>query len=112
MLPFSFPALDVLALSGTFILFGLVQFVTPGVVRNSYCNPDFSPSFCRVSAVMELLAGTFLAMPVTRSWGLILAAFITFSLVVMLLGHSKYLYALPVMIILVALVPAALTLHI
>lgn len=112
MLPMSFPLLDVAVLSAIFMLFGLAQFLGPRFICDAYGRADFAPSFCRVTAVLELVAGIFLAMVETRLWGLMLAAFVSFVTVVILLGHSKYLYAVPGIAALVALAPAALTLHI
>ncbi|MBU6297579.1 MAG: DoxX family protein [Alphaproteobacteria bacterium] len=105
----SFPVFAVATLVGVFALAGTVQLVGPRFVRDVYQRWEFAPGFYRVTAVLDLLAAVFLAVPETRLWGIGLAGMIIFAAVATLLGHRKYLHAVPGMLLLMALAPAALT---
>ncbi len=105
----SFPTLVVVALAGIFAISGLVQLSGAAFVREAYRRWEFPSRFYRVTAVLDLLAAGFLAMPETRLWGIGLAGMITFAAVTMLLGRRKYLHAVPGMVLLVALAPSALS---
>ena len=93
-----------LALSLTFLfaISALLHLAAPGLLRAGYSREQFA----RTAGMMQFLAALFLAMPQTRIWGGILGAMILFVTVVSLLNHRHYLYAVPVMLVLVALAPA------
>jgi hypothetical protein len=55
--------------------------------------------FCGTTAL-------FLSLPQTRIWGGVLGAMVLFITVVSLLNHRKYLYAVPAILLMVALAPA------
>ncbi|MDE1985126.1 MAG: DoxX family protein [Alphaproteobacteria bacterium] len=105
----TFPVVVATLLAAIFAVSGLVQLIGPGFVREAYRRWEFPPGFYRVTAVLDLLAAVFLAVPETRLWGIGLAGMITFAAVATLLGHRKYLYAVPGLILLIALAPAALS---
>ena len=52
------------------------------------------------------LTALFLFLPQTRIWGGVLGAMVLFVTVVSLLNRGKYAYAVPAMLLMVALAPA------
>jgi hypothetical protein len=95
-------------LASVFGLSGLLHLAGLGPVKRAYARWDFAPGFERVAGVLQLIAAVFLAMPITRIWGVILSALVTFAIVVLLLGKRQYIYAVPGILVLAALVPTAL----
>jgi hypothetical protein len=79
------------------------------MVREAYAGWEFPSGFAVVTGGLELLAAACLAMPDLRVWGIALAAIIMFGAVTTLFSHRQYLYAVPAMILMAALIPAALT---
>jgi DoxX-like family len=94
-------------IAGIFALSGAIQFAGPGFVRRAYERWDFPPKFYRVAGLVELLAAAFLAEPLTRVWGVTLAALAIVGANITLLKNRQYAYAVPGILLLIALVPAA-----
>ena len=92
----------VLAASAVVHLAGLKR------LRDAYAEWEYPRSFHRVVGISNLVAALFLARPETRVWGVALAAFILFVAVVTLLNHRRYDYAVPGMLLMLALPPALL----
>jgi hypothetical protein len=90
-----------------FALSGALHLAAPGFLSRAYERLQFPPQFVRIVATADLAAAAFLAIPATRLWGVVLAAFITFLSVMELLKHGRYSYSVPGLLILAALVPAA-----
>ena len=99
---FAWTIASIFGVSGLLHLTGLKS------LKRAYARSDFAPGFYRVAGVLQLLAAFFLAMPITRIWGVMLAAFVTFAAVALLLNNRQYAYSVPGLILLAALVPAAL----
>ena len=95
-------------IAGIFTASALVHLAAPGFIRRAYEHWGFPPKFYRVTAGVELLAAAFLANPLTRIWGVALAALIMFVAIVKLLEGRQYAYTIPGIVVLVALVPASL----
>lgn len=95
-------------LASIFGVSGLLHLVGLDFVKRTYARSDFAPGFYRVAGVIQLLAAFFLALPITRIWGVALAAFVTFASMVVLLNNRQYVYSVPGLLLLAALVPAAL----
>ena len=102
------PTLDALLLTGLFGVTGVVQLAGPRALRLAYRRWQFPSNAHRVVGVLEILAALFLSNPVTRIWGVFLAGFIIFFGTVTLLNHGKYIYSVPGLILMLALVPAGL----
>jgi hypothetical protein len=85
---------------------GALHLAAPPPLRRAYRRWQFAPGFYYVVGIAQSLAALFLAVPQTRIWGGILAAMILFVAVVSLLNHRKYLYAVPAILIMIALAPA------
>jgi hypothetical protein len=102
------PTLDALLLTGLFGLSAAIHLYGPSFLRASYRRWHFPANTHRVVGVLELLAALFLSNPITRIWGVALAAIITFVAIVTLLNHGRYGYSVPAMLVLAALVPASL----
>jgi hypothetical protein len=98
-----------LSLAGSFGLAGTLHIAAPRVLREAYRRWQFPRGFYYVVGVAQLFAALFLAEPRLRIWGGILAATILFVTVVSLLNHRKYSYAVPVMLMMLALPPAMIS---
>jgi hypothetical protein len=95
-----------LFLASLFFVAGAAHIFGPSALRALYRRRQFAHSFRYVAGATQLLTALFLAVPQTRFWGGALAAMILFAAVVSLLNHGKYLYAIPAILIMIALVPA------
>jgi hypothetical protein len=108
MLHSSFPSMAVASLTSIFFVSAAIQLAGPGFVRRAYKRWDFPPKFYRVTGFVELLTALFLVTPQTRIWGAILGGLVTFAAEVTLLNHRQYFWAMPGVLLLVALIPAGL----
>jgi uncharacterized membrane protein len=91
------------------VLFGagaLLNLAAPGFVRRSYRRWDYPRGFYYVVGFAQGLTALFLGVEQTRIWGGILGAMILFVTVISLLNHRKYAYAVPAILVMVALAPA------
>jgi hypothetical protein len=91
------------------ILFGaasLTHLAAPRFLREAYRRWDFARGFHYVAGVAQGFAALFLAVPET--WGSVLGAMILFVAIISLLNHRKYAYAVPAILVMVALAPAAI----
>ena len=91
-----------LSLASLFAASALLHAAAPRLLRPLYQHSQFA----RTAGLVQGLAALFLVMPQLRVWGVILGAMILFALVVSLLNHRRYWYALPAILCMVALVPA------
>jgi hypothetical protein len=98
-----------LSLAGSFGLAGILHVAAPRVLREAYRRWEFPRGFYYVVGVTQLFAALFLAEPHLRIWGGILAAMILFVTVVSLLNHRKYSYAVPAILLMLALAPAMIS---
>ncbi|HEX4533962.1 MAG TPA: DoxX family protein [Rhizomicrobium sp.] len=103
------PAFIAWTIASLFAASGLVQLAGPAFVQRAYARWKFPPKFYRVTGGLELLAALFLASPITRIWGVAIAAIVTFMAVVTLLNHRQYAYTVPGILLMIGLVPASLT---
>lgn len=104
----SIPTLDLLVLTALFGASGLLHLVGPNFLKSAYRRWGFPFNAHRVIGVLEIITALFLSNPVTRIWGVIMAAFIIFFGTFALVNHGKYVYSLPGLILMLALVPASL----
>jgi len=104
----SIPALAVVALSAAFAITGFVQLLAPGFVRRAYDAWGLPKTLNRAIGALEIVAAILLATPSMRLGGVLLAAVLNFLAVVTLLGRREYGMALPGLVVMVALAPAAL----
>lgn len=102
------PTLDALILTGLFGISAVLHLAGPRFLRAAYRRWRFPTNTHLVVGVLEFLTALFLSNPITRIWGVLLAGFISFAAVVTLLNHGKYAHSVPVMLLMVALVPASL----
>jgi hypothetical protein len=98
----------VASLTSIFFVGAAIQLAGPGFVRRAYERWDFPPKFYRVTGFVELLTALFLVTPQTRIWGAILGGLVTFAAEITLLNHRQYFWAMPGVLLLVALIPAGL----
>jgi hypothetical protein len=78
-------------------------------LKRLYAGWDIPAGFYLTIAIVELAAAYFLVTPEWRLWGILIAGVIAFGSVVMLLDHGQYLYAVPVILFMLGLIPAALS---
>ena len=97
-----------LSLAVVFGLIGALQLAGPGFARDAYRRWDYPQRVRLVTGVLDIAAAVMLAVPALRGWGIALAAILTFGSVVILLSHRQYLYAVPAIGLMAALVPATL----
>lgn len=98
----------VVAVSLLFGLAGLINLSGHAQVRTIYRFWRYPRGFYRIVGLMELAAALFLIVPQLRVWGVVLAGGIAFFSVVTLLNHRQYLWSLPGMLLLMALVPVSM----
>ncbi len=104
----SFPFLFVWFVSIILTVVGLANMAGPRRLREIYARWEFPKRFYLVAGILELTAAAFLAIPEWRIWGIALAALIMFGAVVTLFNQRRYLYAVPGIVLMLALVPASL----
>jgi hypothetical protein len=91
------------------LLFGLaaaLNLAGPNFVLRLYRRWDYPRGFHYVAGALQGFTALFLAVPQTRIWGGILGAAVLFVAVVSLLHHRKYAYAVPAIVLMLALAPA------
>ncbi|MBS0275066.1 MAG: DoxX family protein [Proteobacteria bacterium] len=96
-------------LAALFAVSALVHLAGLRFIREAYERWNFAPKFYRVTGGIELLAAAFLANPITRIWGIALAALTMFVAVVTLLNNKQYAYTVPGILVMIALIPASLS---
>jgi hypothetical protein len=101
-----FANLIAVSLAALFALAGLLHVAPLPPIRDGYRRWQFGRGFHYVAGTAQLFAALFLAVPQTRIWGGILAATILFVAVTSLLNHRRYLYAVPAILLMVAIAPA------
>jgi len=93
-------------LAGLFGLAAALNLVAPGFLRRAYARWQFARGFHYVAGTALGLTTLFLIVPQTRIWGGALGAMVLFITIVLLLNRGKYAYAVPAMLLMVALAPA------
>jgi hypothetical protein len=93
-------------LAALFGLSAVLHLAAPGFVRRVYQRWAYARGFYYVVGAAQALTALFLALHQTRIWGGILGAMILFVTVVSLLNRRKYLFALPAILVMIAIAPA------
>src|SRR5580698_674910 len=102
----SIPSMVAASLASIFFVGSAIQLAGPGFVRRAYKRWDFPPKFYRVTGFIQLLTALFLVTPQTRIWGAILGGLVMFAAEITLLNHRQYFWAMPGIVLMVALIPA------
>jgi hypothetical protein len=105
----SLPVMAAWANAALFLLAGVINLTAVRPVREVYERWDIPAGFYRSLGIVEIAAAAFLVSPEYRAWGIALALPIMFGSIVMLLDHRHYLIAVPALVIMAALAPAALS---
>ena|SRR5579863_9626197 len=100
--------LAVNVLSAIFALAGVINLSGSMHFWAVYRFWKYPHNFYRIVGLTELLVALFLIVPETRIWGITSSGLIAGIMTMTLLHHRKYLWSLPAMLLLVALVPASL----
>ena len=95
-----------LTLAALFGLGAALNLAAPGFLRRAYARWTFPRGFYYVVGLAQTLTALFLFLPQTRIWGGVLGAMVLFVTVVSLLNRGKYAYAVPAILLMVALAPA------
>jgi len=93
-------------LASLFAIAALLHLAAPAFLRLTYQRWGYARSFLYAAGAVMAAASLFLALPPLRAWGSILGGMILFIAVTALLNHERYFYALPLILLLVALAPA------
>jgi hypothetical protein len=109
MAEITFSTIIAWAIAGVFAASALLHLAGPRFVREAYERWNFPRHFHRVTGIVELLTAAFLANPLTRLWGIALAALTLFVAVVTLLNHRQYAYTVPGILVMLLLIPASLS---
>ena len=96
-------------LASLFAVSALIHFAAPRPLRDAYRRWDYPRGFPVVTGMLEIAAAVLLASPELRLWGVLLGALILFFATVTLLHHRQYLWAVPSMLMMLALPPAAIS---
>jgi hypothetical protein len=95
-----------LILTTVFALAAMLNLAAPDFLRSFYRRWDYPRGFYYVVGAAQATTALFLAVPETRIWGGILGAFVLFATTVSLLNHRQYVYAIPAILMMIAVVPA------
>jgi hypothetical protein len=94
------------ALAAVFAAAALLNMIAPPFVRRAYQRLGYARSFLYLVGIVQGVTALFLVVPQIRIWGGILGAMLLFFITVGLLNRGKYAYAVPAMLLMVALAPA------
>jgi hypothetical protein len=95
-----------LILTTLFTLAATLNIAAPDFLRRLYRRWDYPRGFYYVVGIAQGLTALFLAVPETRIWGGILGAFVLFATTVALLNRRQYMYAVPTILMMMAIAPA------
>ena len=98
-----------MSLAVVFGLIGAIQVIGPKFARDAYRNWGYSQKVRVLTGLLDIAAALMLVDPSLRGWGIALAAVLSFGSVVIFLNHRQYRYAMPTIALMVALVPAAVS---
>ena len=95
-------------LAAAFAAFAGFHTLSPGILRTFYRGSDYAVATMRTIAIPLGFAAVFLLVPHTHIWGIALAAFTLFAVIVALLFRERYGYAILGMLLMTALPVAIL----
>lgn len=98
-------------LATVYAIAGIIDLMGSRYVRARFRHREYPRQFYRVMGVLQLITALFLAVPQLRVWGIIMAGFLTFYWVVILLNHRQWSWAVGGMLMMMALAPASLALY-
>ena len=105
------PHLMVAVLVTIFAIAAMVDIGAARYLRERFRNWGYPRQFYQVFGVLQLFAALFLALVQLRVWGIMLAGFILFWGIVILLHHRRWSWAVAGMLMMTALVPASLAIY-
>ncbi len=100
-------SLALVAVSLPFAIGGLAALWDPRLVRRLRAQICLRREVCRLLGLMALLAAAFLVVPNTRIWGAVLAGGMSLGIASRLVYYHRYLWSVPVLLLLAVLLPAA-----
>jgi hypothetical protein len=98
-------------LAAIYAIAGIIDVAGSSYIRARFHHREYPRQFYRVIGALQLITALFLAVPQLRIWGIILAGFLTFYWVVILLNHRQWSWAVGGMLMMMALAPASLALY-
>ena len=84
-------------LSALFAAGAVVNLLGLRFVREAYARWQYPNGFREVTGTLLALAAIFLSLPLTRFFGLVLAAIVMFLSAITLINHRQYTFAAPLM---------------
>jgi hypothetical protein len=97
------------SLAVVFWAIGFAHLLGPRFLRNAFEKWNYGASVRVVTGCLEIAAALMLAHPELRGWGIALAGLIMFGAVITLLSHEQYVVAVPSIALMLALIPATLS---
>jgi len=97
------------SLAVLFWAIGFTHLLGPRFLRNAFEKWNYGASVRVVTGCLEIAAALMLAHPELRGWGIALAGLVMFGAVITLLSHEQYLVAIPSIALMLALIPAMLS---
>jgi hypothetical protein len=94
-------------LTWIFAALGFLHLAPPRSLLAAYRRANFSAGLPVIVGLLGISVAALLAYPGLRLWGVALAAPALFFAVVLCLGNRRYVSALPGVLLMLALVPAA-----
>jgi hypothetical protein len=91
------------AVAASFAAFAAVHSLSPRILRRFYRGNNHAIATMRTVAIPLAFAAAFLLIPHTHIWGIALAAFTLFTVIVGLLFRGRYAYAILGMLLMTAL---------
>lgn len=99
----------VASLAILFWVIGMTHLLGPRFLRDAFEKWNYGASVRMITGCLEIAAALMLAHPELRGWGIALAALVMFGAVITLLSHEQYLCAIPSVALMLALIPATLS---
>jgi hypothetical protein len=97
------------SLAALFWAIGITHILGPRFLRNAFEKWNYGASVRVVTGCLEIAAALMLAHPELRGFGIALAGLVMFGAVITLLSHEQYLVAVPSVALMLALIPATLS---
>lgn len=105
MLPIIFNWTLVLGFAGA----GLLNALAPATQQESFIRWGYPRWWCRVTGILELATAVLIAVPASRTAGMVMAAIILAAATVTVVRHREYSHLIPIGIFLVVLAAARAT---
>jgi len=97
------------SLAAVFGVIGCIHLIGPRFLCESFEKWNYGSRLRFAAGILQIGVAMMLVDSELRLWGIGLAALFMFAAVITLLHHEQYAYAVPSMVLMLALVPATLS---